>query len=146
MTLRRFFLILAALAILVLAWGYWSAASDPVVRRARLELAGWPAGAAPIRAVLISDIHVAGPDMPPERLRRIVAQINELRPDLVLIAGDLVSDRPISTRLYSTEESIAPLAGLEPRLGTIAVLGNHDHWRDEAASRRALAAGGCQGG
>ena len=30
--------------------------------------------------------------MPPERLARIVEQINALRPDIVLIAGDLISD------------------------------------------------------
>ncbi len=138
MTLRRLLLILAALALILLIWGYAEATSKPRIRRAALTLVDWPAGAAPVRAVLISDIHVAGPDMPPERLAGIVAQINALRPDLVLIAGDLVSDRRTSTRIYSTDEAISPLAGLRPRLGTIAVLGNHDHWRDEAASRNAL--------
>jgi hypothetical protein len=142
MTLRRLLLILAAVILAFLIWGYGEALSNPRVRQAALELADWPAEAPSIRAVLISDIHVAGPDMPPERLAAIVAQINALRPDLVLIAGDLVSDRPLSTRLYSTEESIAPLARLRPRLGTIAVLGNHDHWRDENATRAALAAVG----
>ena len=61
--------------------------------RPRWRLPGWPAGAAPVRAVLIADLHVAGPDMPPARLARIVAQVNALRPDLVLIAGDFISDK-----------------------------------------------------
>lgn len=142
MTLRRLILILVLLTLVGLFWGYAEALSKPRVRRTSLALADWPGQAPPVRVLLISDIHVAGPDMPPERLAGIVAQINALRPDLALIAGDLVSDRPLSTRFYSTEESIAPLARLRPRLGTIAVLGNHDHWRDEEATRAAIAAAG----
>ena len=34
------------------------------------------------------------------------------------------------------------VASLRARLGTVAVLGNHDHWRDAAAMRTALRAGG----
>ena len=34
---------------------------------------------------------------------------------------------------------MAPLSGLRPRLGSFAVMGNHDHWRDAQAAHRALA-------
>lgn len=140
--LSRTLLLLLAVGLGLSAYGYASAVSDPLVRRASIMLPDWPRGAPPVRALLISDIHVAGPDMPPKRLARIVGQINALRPDIVLIAGDLVSDRPFSTRLYSTEGSIAPLKALRPRLGTVAVLGNHDHWRVEKEVGAALAAAG----
>ena len=139
--LRRLLILSALLGLaglLLLAWGYREATADPVVRHAAIGMAGWPAGAAPVRALLVSDIHVAGPDMPPERLRRIVAQINALAPDIVLIAGDLVSDKRTATRFYAMDEAVAPLAGLRPRLGSIAVLGNHDHWRDAEAAAAAL--------
>src|ERR1051325_8464518 len=112
MTLRRLFHLLVAIAILLAGWGYWTATSEPLVREAGIALPGWPAGAPPLQAVLISDLHVAGPDMPPERLGRIVAQVNALRPDLVLIAGDFISDKRLSPRLYSQAEAAAPLAGL----------------------------------
>jgi uncharacterized protein len=136
--LRRLLLLLGLLGLALAGWAYWTAIADPAVREARIGLAGWPEGAPPIRAVLISDLHVAGPDMPPARLARIVGRINALRPDLVLIAGDLVSDKRAATRRYGMEEAIAPLSGLIPRYATVAVLGNHDHWRDAAAARRAL--------
>lgn len=139
MTFKRFLLILAALALLLLAWCYWSAIADPVMRRAEVRLPGFPAGQAPVKVALLSDIHVQGPDMPPERLARIVAQVNEARPDLVLIAGDFVGDRTLATRHYTTEESVAPLAGLRARFGTVAVLGNHEYWRDGGRARAALA-------
>lgn len=126
------------LALVAIGWGYAEAVRTPVVRRGAIELLDWPAGAPPLRVALLSDIHVAGPDMPPERLARIVAQVNGERPDLVLIAGDLVSDKRGATRRYTPVEAVAPLAGLRARLGVIAVLGNHDHWRDTRAFHRAL--------
>jgi predicted MPP superfamily phosphohydrolase len=138
MTFKRFLLILAALAILLIGWSYWSAISDPVVREARVELPGFPAGQAPVRVAFLADFHVQGPDMPPERVARIVAQVNAERPDLVLIGGDLIGDRPLSTKRYSTAETMAPLAALRAPLGTIAVLGNHEYTRNGREARDAL--------
>ncbi|HEX8223652.1 MAG TPA: metallophosphoesterase [Allosphingosinicella sp.] len=142
--LQRLFLFLAVAGAALLAWSYWTAVSDPKVRNARVAVAGWPSGTPPLRLVLISDVHVGGPDMPPARLARIVDRINRLAPDIVLIAGDLVTDKRLATRHYSHDEAVAPLAGLRPRLATVAVLGNHDHWRDAAAARRALARAGIE--
>jgi predicted MPP superfamily phosphohydrolase len=109
-----------------------------VVRETRLAVRNWPAGHPPLRVLLVSDIHVVGPDMPPERLQRLVAQMNALRPDAVLIAGDFISEKRTATRIYSFDEIMAPLAALRAPLGAFAVLGNHDHWVDAAAARRAL--------
>src|SRR5688572_19609986 len=117
MTIRRLFLFLLTAGLALLGWMYWTAVGDPVVRTAEVELADWPAGEPPVRAVLISDIHVAGPDMPPERLARIVDQIAALNPDIVLIAGDLVGDKDSGTRTYSMADIVAPLGRLRPRLG-----------------------------
>jgi predicted MPP superfamily phosphohydrolase len=137
MTFKRFLLILAALLILLLGWCYWSAVADPVVREARVDLPGFPVGQAPVRIALLSDFHVQGPDMPPERLARIVEQVNAQRPDLILLAGDFVGDRTLGSQ-YSTADAVAPLARLRSRLGTIAVLGNHDYWRNGPEVRAAL--------
>ena len=134
--------VLLALPLLALLWGYVSAIRTPSVRHTAVELPGLKQGTGPLRLVLISDIHVAGPDMPPKRLRRIVSQINALRPDVVLIAGDFVSDKRPATRYYSLSEAIAPLRALKPRLATVAVLGNHDHWRDVGQATQALRAAG----
>ncbi len=139
MRVRRFLLLLVAFGLALLGWCYWSAIADPVVREADIALPGWPAGAPPVRALLMSDLHVAGPDMPPERVARIVNEANALRPDIVLIAGDFLSEKSLSTRLYSADEAVAPLANLRARLGIFAVLGNHDHWIDADGVSRALA-------
>ncbi|MDP9415357.1 MAG: metallophosphoesterase [Pseudomonadota bacterium] len=140
MALSRLFLLLIILGLALTAWAYRLATRAPVLREAEVRLDGL--GGQAVRVVLISDVHVAGPDMPPRRLAGIVAGINRLRPDLVVIAGDLVSDRLAATRHYSMDQAVAPLAGLRAKFGTFAVLGNHDHWRDAGEARAALARAG----
>ncbi len=141
-TALRLLLIAAAIGLGALGWMYAVAIREPVVRRASLEMPDWPRGAPPIRVALLSDIHVAGPDMPPSRLRRIVDQVNGLRPDAVLIAGDFVSDKTLATRRYPAGQGLRPLAALRARHGVYAVLGNHDHWRDATEVSAALKAAG----
>lgn len=140
MRIIRLVAVMVAIGLAMLGWMYWSAIAEPAVREAEIELADWPIGTQPIRAVLFSDLHVGGPDMPPSRLARIVEQINALQPDIVLIAGDFVSDKRASTRRYEFGEAVAPLAALRAPLGVFAVIGNHDHWRDTGGAHRALAA------
>ena len=139
--LKRALWAAALLLVATIGTAWYSTMRDPVIRHLTLDLPG-PAEAPPVRIVLLSDIHVSGPDMPPERLARIVAQVNALEPDIVMIAGDVVSDKRSATHIYTTAESIAPLARLEARLGKIAVPGNHDHWRDVVEVRRELEAVG----
>lgn len=73
------------------------------------------------KIALISDIHL-GIYKSPSYLKKVVARLNELDVDAVLIAGDLTyhPDRPI-------EELLAPLR--HSRHVILAVLGNHDEER-----------------
>ncbi|MFM2409819.1 MAG: hypothetical protein RL481_647, partial [Pseudomonadota bacterium] len=137
---RRALLIIALFGILVLAKGYWNATSDPIIRTASVSVKDWPAGQPPLRLLLISDIHVAAPDMPPERLAQLVRQFNALKPDMVLIAGDLVSEKRTATHIYTPKEVVAPLAGLKAPLGVLVAPGNHDHWFDPDALREEMTA------
>ena len=66
--------------------------------------------------------------MSPERLVRIVAQMNALQPDLIAVAGDLVSEKRTATHLYTPAEVVAPLGKFSAPLGVMLVPGNHDHW------------------
>ena len=127
----RGFAILAAVLLsgaLLIGYMVSVALRDPVVRRANVAMPDWPRGSPPLRIVLLADIHVGPPDMSSTRLGRIVGQVNALNPDLVLIAGDFISDKHWR-RLGDFAEAIAPLKRLHPPLGVYAVQGNHDHWR-----------------
>lgn len=127
-----------ALGLLFLAFLYWGAVRTPVIREAGVAHPQWPAGKRPVTILFMSDLHVAGPDMPPARLADISAQANGAGADLILIGGDLVSDKRLATRTYPLSEAIAPLAALDAPLGVFATLGNHDHWRDAGEARLQL--------
>ena len=64
--------------------------------------------------------------MSPDRLAKIVDQMNALHPDIIVGAGDFVGDNWVG-RKYSADEAVAPLGRLRARLGVYAVLGNNDY-------------------
>jgi len=136
--------LLAVVAVLaaVTLIGMRNAQSAPVQRHASVRVAGLPAGMPPIRIALLSDIHLGNRGMEPTRLDRIVAQVNAARPDLILIAGDFVIGDSPDGAAERAAGLTAPLSRLRAKLGTLAVLGNHDHWTAPDAIRSALAKGG----
>ena len=133
---------IAALVVLLAVAGYRSARADPVVRRAAVALPGWPAGAAPVTIALLGDIHIGSPAMDAARLARIADQVDTLRPDLIVIAGDFVFGHDPGNGAAYAARLRAPLARLRAPLGVVAVLGNHDHWTAPVAVVAALTAAG----
>jgi predicted MPP superfamily phosphohydrolase len=135
-------LLLAALVVSVLCggvvvWAFLESRAPPIVRRADLALADWPAGQPPITVALLSDLHVGNASTDAARLTRVVAQADALHPDLILLAGDfLPGHHAMSTDRIRT--LLAPLSGLHAPLGVVAVLGNHDYLAGEATIRPAL--------
>jgi len=120
---------------------YRNARADPVVRRAAVTLPDWPAGAAPVRIALVSDIHAGNLVTDAARVARMVAIVNAQHPDLVLLAGDFVAGRTRADAQRGVAR-IGALGGFDAPLGTIAVLGNHDHEADATLVRQALRARG----
>lgn len=130
------FALLLVVAVGLAAWMLHNAAAMPLVRRLEVALP-FPAGASrqPIRVALITDTHLSGPDNSPDRMARIVAQVNSLRPDLILIGGDYIGDDK-GGATYSPQDSIAPFEALRAPLGVFAVLGNHDARRHTSLTAR----------
>ena len=125
------FLLLCLAGAAMMLWMLGNARAMPVVRRLDIALP-FPADV-PRRAVTVAwmtDTHLSGPDNSPERMARIVAQVNALKPDLILLGGDYIGEDKGGTT-YDPVESIASFARLRAPLGVLAVLGNHDstqHW------------------
>lgn len=87
-----------------------------------------------LRVLQISDTHY-GPFVTLAYLRAVIERGNQLKPDIVLLTGDYV---------HRTSRAIEPGIGvmkeLKPRIGVMAVLGNHDHWEGAEACRAAFRA------
>ncbi len=95
---------------------------SPEVRTREVRVSGLRPEYDGLRIVQLTDLHV-GPIFGADWVRRRVAQVEALRPDLVLVTGDLVDhDGAMS-------ESLAPLfRPLRARLGVWGVLGNHEYY------------------
>jgi uncharacterized protein len=126
-----------ALAGLLCVWiGYLGAIQDPIVTHYRIALPGLER---PLRIVHLSDIHGSPWDMPEVRIARIVAQVNALHGDAVVITGDFHASKIINPKMR-LEESLRPLQALRAPLGVWNVPGNHDdpYWIRWAMRRLGL--------
>jgi predicted MPP superfamily phosphohydrolase len=103
-----------------------------------VRLPNWPAGVAPLRIVQLSDSHANTPFMPASKLDVLVARVNALQPDIVVLTGDYAGDGLLGASPLPPEQAVGPFAGLKARLGVYAVLGNHDHQFDPREIRAAL--------
>lgn len=106
----------------------------------RLASARWPADLLPIKIAFLSDLHVGCMSVPLEKVDAIVAQVNALQPDLILLGGDfVVGGRAKTDPRYIKPSAIAEkLKKLKAPLGVISVLGNHDWRHDGEEIRTAL--------
>ncbi len=91
------------------------------------------------RVAQISDFHI-GTWLTGDQLLEAVELVNRQEPDLVAITGDFVTYCP--ERFAG--ELVQALSRLKPRDGTVAVLGNHDHWTGAGAVREILRQAGVQ--
>jgi predicted MPP superfamily phosphohydrolase len=78
----------------------------------------------PLHIVLASDIHL-GTIIHNSRLEQIVEKINQLNPDIILLAGD-VFDEDITSLMEKNTSAI--LANLKAKYGVYAVPGNHEYF------------------
>lgn len=120
------------MVLVLLLVGYVEATNSPDIKDLRIdsEQVGKP-----IKAILISDLHVADPGTSISDIENLVAIINEQKPDIVFIAGDFVSTKRIATRKYDFKDISKKLEQIKSRLGIYAVLGNHDHWKGSAQAK-----------
>jgi predicted MPP superfamily phosphohydrolase len=94
------------------------------VRELAVDLADWPAALNGFTIAFVADVH-NGPFTTPKMLEDLVERTNTINrgapADLVLFGGDL-----INTSLRDLPEAMEMIKALRGRLGTLAILGNHD--------------------
>lgn len=86
-----------------------------------------------LKCALISDVHL-GEVIGRDRLRKAVELINDMEPDIVVIAGDLIDGE---VKPVKEGNMLEELKGVKAKFGTYAIMGNHEQYSnavDEIAS------------
>lgn len=107
--------------------------TDLVMRRYVIAPEGWHGPS--LRIAHLSDFHLNS-HLPLDYFQDALRRVAETRPDLVFFTGDFVT--------YQEHVDLLPhvLPLVRGRLGTFAILGNHDYWADSRAVAQAVAASG----
>ncbi|MEX8518475.1 MAG: metallophosphoesterase [Leptothrix sp. (in: b-proteobacteria)] len=111
-----------ALAGLATALGAWNARQPAAVRRVDVPIDGLHPDLHGFTITQISDLHVS-PTIRRPYVEAVVAAVNALQADLVVITGDVVDGS-----VAALTEHTAPLGGLRARHGVYAVTGNHEYY------------------
>ncbi len=86
-------LVLVTLTIFMLALALWGLVIEPAqlkTKEVTITLSHWHAAHEGLKIAILTDLHVGAPHMNIEKLRLLVSQTNQQKPDLVVILGDLV--------------------------------------------------------
>jgi uncharacterized protein len=116
--LAAVFLIAAAFGSI---FGMWSS-FHPVVRKATVSIKNLPRNWEGRTLAQLSDIHL-GHFYGKKFAERIVRQVNALKPDLIVVTGDILDGMG-----GNFEQQIEPLKELSAPLGKYAVTGNHEYY------------------
>lgn len=124
--LRRALAIVIGLALvggLVTAW--WARFHAPFrlrIRQVVVQLPRRHQHLAGLTIAFVTDTHV-GPHFPARRLEPVVADLEAMRPDLVVFGGDYISESP---RFLKEAAPVLARMAQTGRHGAWAILGNHD--------------------
>ena len=112
------------------AWGFLIEPRLVKRRELRLESVRWPGHCRELRVAVLGDFQVGAPWFKIKHLDRVVARVNAMRPDLVVLLGDFVIEGVLFGRFVEPTDIARSLARLEAPFGVYSVLGNHDWWHD----------------
>ena len=125
----RVFLATTVIASLV---GFYQAIVPLRVERVTMRVANLPASLDGAKLALLGDLHV-GLFTRRSRLDRIFSTTASLRPDLVLIAGDMIDDDP-----HFVPKLLEGTRTVPANIPILAVFGNHEMYGDPRAVTQGL--------
>ncbi|NLE49686.1 MAG: metallophosphoesterase [Sandaracinaceae bacterium] len=115
-------LAIALTALVIGGTGIATAMREPQIIRVPIRLPRLGEPFRGYRIVQLSDFHI-GPAFREEGVRLVVDKVNALKPDLVVITGDLIDGY-----VHELRPHVAPLADLKARDGVYFATGNHEYY------------------
>ncbi|MGB6240918.1 MAG: metallophosphoesterase [Castellaniella sp.] len=117
-------LTVGGLALVLSAIGVWQAVKIPTVRTVAITIPGLPAAFEGYRIAQLTDLH-ASRLLPQYWQAAVVARANQLKPDLIVMTGDLADGSP-----EARAADVRPFQDLRARDGVLAIPGNHEYYAD----------------
>lgn len=100
----------------------WNGLRQVTVKPLTVRLNRLPKSLDGLKIVQISDLHI-GPLIDGEWLRQIVDKVNALKPDIIVVTGDLADGS-----VEKLGHLVAPIADLTAPLGVYFITGNHEYY------------------
>jgi hypothetical protein len=120
--LERTAVALSATPFAACAYGMLYERTEVEITRRRIRLARLPKSFDGFRIAQLSDLHI-GPFTTSDDIRKCVAIVNQMKPDLVALTGDFVT-----WDAKTQGPVVAALRGLKAPFGIFGCLGNHELW------------------
>ncbi len=114
-------LVTAIIMVLLISLGSFNA-KNSYVKNYNINVNKSAGDVSGLNIVMVSDVHL-GDLIENKRLKKMVSEINELNPDVVIIAGDIVDS---SIRPFLDKDMAKEFKNIYSKYGVYAALGNHD--------------------
>lgn len=111
------------LAIIVSIYGYYNA-KHMVFTDYQVTFAKDSIKKQGLRIVMLSDLHL-GTAVEKKNVKQIVTMVNESKPDLICLVGDIFDER---TDVFTMNEMFQALGKMKSTYGTFYVFGNHENY------------------
>ncbi len=127
---RKFIKIIFDVTMIILALSYLlngliGGLKKPVLNHKKIKIKNFPFKN--FKIIQLTDLHI-GLTVTEAFVKECVERINEQKPDMIVITGDLVD-----LKIEKVKQKLEPLRNLQSRYGTFYVLGNHEYYHGAAS-------------
>ncbi|MGF9965986.1 metallophosphoesterase [Bacillus rhizoplanae] len=116
-------IIVLLIFVLIFAYGTFNAYS-PIVRKYEIDVPKKANNRKRLRVAMASDMHF-GKLSGLSHLQRLVDHVNDMKPDIILLPGDIIDDHP---EYFIKKNMGQVMKQMHAPLGIYGVLGNHEYY------------------
>ena len=138
---KKWFLLICVISAIGLCAVCYSVCYAPVkikITELDLKSKNYPSGYPLLRIVAVSDIYTGSMHVTEQKLEELVAHINMMKPDIVLLLGNYINSWSVLGHYIDPERVSEILTRINAAYGTFAVFGKDDIFRGNRVSETAF--------